>query len=98
MSRYPRTNTFAASFGPGPITPAVKWIIWVNVAAFVATVFYPDLRYVLGVKPRDVIERQWLWQPVMLRALESCIRTAWTSLASSRIHARKRKRFNALML
>lgn len=64
MSRYPRTNTLAASFGPGPITPAVKWIIWANVAAFVATVLYPDLKYLLGVKPYDVIERHWLWQPV----------------------------------
>ena len=64
MTRYARPNTLTYSFGPGPITPAVKWIIWANVAAFVATVIHHDLIYVLGVVPSDVIERHRLWQPI----------------------------------
>ena len=64
MTRYARPNSLSYSFGPGPITPAVKWIIWANVAAFVATVIRPGLLPILGVVPADVIERRWLWQPV----------------------------------
>ncbi len=64
MTRYARPNTSSYSFGPGPITPAVKWIIWANVAAFVATVMSHDLIYVFGVIPSDVIERHWIWQPI----------------------------------
>jgi len=64
MTRYSRPNTLTYSFGPGPVTPAVKWIIWANVAAFVATVIHRDLIYVLGVVPSDVIEHYRLWQPI----------------------------------
>jgi membrane associated rhomboid family serine protease len=64
MTRYARPNTLSYSFGPGPITPAVKWIIWANVAAFVATVIYHDLIYLFGVNPSDVIERYRIWQPI----------------------------------
>jgi len=45
------------------MTPAVKWIIWANVGAFVVTVMYRDLIYFLGLTPADVLQRLWLWQP-----------------------------------
>jgi membrane associated rhomboid family serine protease len=64
MTRYPRPSTLSYSFGPGPMTPAVKWIIWANVGAFVATVLYRDLIYLFGLTPSDVIQRLRLWQPV----------------------------------
>src|SRR3954467_8991551 len=64
MTRYARPTSLSYSFGPGPITPAVKWIIWANVVAFVATVIRHDLLYILGVIPADVIERRWVWQLV----------------------------------
>jgi membrane associated rhomboid family serine protease len=64
MTRYARPNTLTYSFGPGPLTPAVKWIIWTNVAAFVATVIRHDFIDVLGVVPSDVIEHYRLWQPI----------------------------------
>ena len=64
MSRYARPRSLSYSFGPGPITPAVKWIIWINVGAFVATVIRHDLLYVLGVIPQAVVERFWVWQPI----------------------------------
>ena len=64
MTRYPRPHTLSYSFGPGPMTPAIKWIIWANIGAFVATVFYRDLIYLFGLTPSDVIQRLRLWQPV----------------------------------
>ena len=63
MSRYaPRPTAVHYSFGPGPITPAVKWLIIANVVMFAVTLVYsPIVRY-LGLSPEFVVERQWLWQ------------------------------------
>src|SRR5688500_14376378 len=64
MSRYARHPAgISYSFGPGPITPAVKWIIAANIGAFLLTLIYPPLLQVFGLSPEDVIERGWLWQP-----------------------------------
>ena len=46
------------------MTPAVKWIIWANVAVFVARIIYPRLAEFLGLIPEAVIEHRWIWQPV----------------------------------
>ena len=64
MSRYsPRPAAVQYSFGPGPITPAVKWLIIANVVMFVATWFLEDpIFYYLGLSPKAVVERQWVWQ------------------------------------
>jgi membrane associated rhomboid family serine protease len=65
MRRY-GPQTLAYSFGPGPITPAVKWIIWANVVMFVITlvlgerVVFPPL----GLAPSSVVEHGWVWQIV----------------------------------
>jgi membrane associated rhomboid family serine protease len=64
MSRYARPTALSYSFGPGPMTPAVKWIIWANVAVFVACFISPTLRPYLGLIPEAVIERRWIWQPL----------------------------------
>ena len=62
MARYGRPSSVAYSFGPGPITPAVKAIIIANIAFFlVSFVYSPVIRY-LGLVPEDVIGRGWLWQ------------------------------------
>jgi membrane associated rhomboid family serine protease len=63
MRRY-APNTLAYSFGPGPITPAVKWIIWTNVAMYVATLAFPVIFSPLALAPSKVIESGWIWQPV----------------------------------
>jgi len=63
-SRYPSSSTFAYSFGPGPLTPAIKWLIGVNVAAFLLTVIMPALMLRLGLRPSDVFERGYVWQPI----------------------------------
>ena len=63
MSRYARPTSLSY-LGPGPMTPAVKWIIWANVAVFVARIIYPRLAEFLGLIPEAVIEHRWIWQPV----------------------------------
>jgi membrane associated rhomboid family serine protease len=73
MPRPGRSTVFTQSFGPGPITPAVKWIIWSNVAAFVATVFFPVIVRYLGLSPEMVIERRFVWQPVTYMFLHAGI-------------------------
>lgn len=62
MARYGRPTSVAYSFGPGPITPAVKAIILANIAFFVVSLVYSPIIDYLGLVPEDVIGRGWLWQ------------------------------------
>ena len=62
MARY-RPHTLAYSFGPGPISPAVKWIILANIGMFLIQLVFPITDY-LGLSPQLVFERGWAWQPV----------------------------------
>lgn len=64
MPRYAPPSSVTYSFGPGPMSPAVKWLIIANTAVFVVTWFLPLIIPYLGLTPRLVIERLWLWQPV----------------------------------
>jgi membrane associated rhomboid family serine protease len=64
MRRYPTTSTSAYSFGPGPLTPAIKMLVAVNVAAFLIAIIVPALTPALGLRPADVVERLHFWQPV----------------------------------
>jgi membrane associated rhomboid family serine protease len=64
MPRNPRVSALTYSFGPGPVTPAVKALLWTNVGVYVATLIFHSLQDWLGLVPKDVIERHWLWQPV----------------------------------
>ena len=51
------------SFGPGPLTPAVKAIIYANIGVFVLAFFAPALTIYLGLTPAAVFESLWVWQP-----------------------------------
>jgi membrane associated rhomboid family serine protease len=62
MSRYAPPSSIGYSFGPGPITFAVKWILIANVAMFVVTSFFPVIIRYLGLVPAAVLERGWIWQ------------------------------------
>ena len=63
MPRYAPASSISYSFGPGPITPAVKWIIIVNVAVFVITTFVGRVAFgYFGLIPVQVIEHGWAWQ------------------------------------
>ena len=64
MPRHPSLSTVAYSFGPGPMTPAVRMLLYVNIGMYVATLIYPPIAVALGLIPKKVIEQYWLWQPV----------------------------------
>jgi membrane associated rhomboid family serine protease len=51
-------------FGPGPVTPVVKLLIWSNVAMFVLSWLVPDIVPYLGLQPAAVFSRLFIWQPI----------------------------------
>ena len=63
-SRLPSTSNFSYSFGPGPITPAIKALVIANVAAFLVSLAVPAVTLTLGMRPADVVGRLQLWQLV----------------------------------
>lgn len=61
----PFPSTAGVSFGPGPITPAVKLILILNVGMFVLTMAAPAMMVgLLGLTPAAVIEQARVWQLV----------------------------------
>lgn len=52
------------SFGPGPVSPAVKILIWTNIAVFLLQWLFPRVTLFLGLRPADVIEHLYVWQPL----------------------------------
>jgi membrane associated rhomboid family serine protease len=62
--RNPRLSTVAYSFGPGPVTPAVRMLLWANLGMYVLSLIVPRIVEVLGLIPQQVIEARWIWQPV----------------------------------
>jgi membrane associated rhomboid family serine protease len=51
-----------AAFGPGPLTPAVKWLLIANVVVFLLSLAAPTFVRPLALRPEDVFERGWVWQ------------------------------------
>jgi membrane associated rhomboid family serine protease len=65
MSRYPyRASTVAYSFGPGPVSPAIKWILIANGVMFLVRLIYEPIILYLGLIPEFVVQSLWIWQPV----------------------------------
>ena len=64
MSRYaPRPAVIHYSFGPGPITPAVKWLIIANVVDVPGHAGRPAaIVDYLGLSPRAGRRAVWIWQ------------------------------------
>ncbi len=52
------------SFGPGPLTPAVRALVILNVAGYLLALVAPAVSIRLGLVPALVFERWWFWQPV----------------------------------
>jgi membrane associated rhomboid family serine protease len=50
------------SFGPGPLSLAMKLIIGANVAVFLAQLVFPQVTGIFGLIPIYVVRRLWLWQ------------------------------------
>jgi len=61
MRRSPSSYGSSFSFGPGPLSTALKAIIGANVVVFLAQAFVP-LEYTLGLVPMLVVRKLWLWQ------------------------------------
>ena len=63
MARPPYRD-LSYAFGPGPPSPAIKLLIFVNIGAFLLTMIVPDIVLRLGVVPRAVFEQLAIWQLV----------------------------------
>jgi membrane associated rhomboid family serine protease len=72
-SRYPSVSNLASSFGPGPLTPAIKVLIGANVAAYVVSLIAPAIVLRLGLRPADVFGALRLWQPLTYMFLHAGI-------------------------
>jgi membrane associated rhomboid family serine protease len=64
MPYYSDRRSVVYQFGPGPLTPAVKLLLYANVSMFVLTWLAPGLVVLLGLQPYAVVEGLRLWQPV----------------------------------
>ena len=64
MPRSPRVSSIAYSFGPGPLTPAIRLLLWANGIVWVASLIFQRLVVWLGLVPELVLHKYWLWQPV----------------------------------
>jgi membrane associated rhomboid family serine protease len=70
MPRYPSryaSQSSSFSFGPGPISTALKLIIAANVVLFATLYILPgqaaeSLTKTLGLVPRFVVQKGWVWQ------------------------------------
>jgi membrane associated rhomboid family serine protease len=65
MRRYPSPHVTSYSFGPGPLSTAMKALIAANVALFILTQL-PSGRVLtvwLGLLPADVVAQLRIWQP-----------------------------------
>ena len=62
MPRYPYSRS-SFSFGPGPLSTAMKALIGVNVGMFLLLLFLPgEAIDLLGLVPALVIRKLWIWQ------------------------------------
>ena len=63
MARPPYRH-LSYAFGPGPPSPAIKLLIFVNIGAFLLSLIVPDVVLRLGVVPSAVFEQFAIWQLV----------------------------------
>ena len=64
MSRYPRYTGVSYSFGPGPLSPAIKILIITNVVAFLVSLVVPAIILKLAIVPAAVFGQLAVWQLV----------------------------------
>ncbi len=57
-------SNFASTFGPGPLTPAIKILIAINVGAFLLQLIVRELSIELGLQPAAVLTQLHVWTPV----------------------------------
>src|SRR3989442_9411198 len=62
MPRYSSRYASSFSFGPGPVSTAIKALIGSNVVMFLAQMFAPSLTEMLGLVPHEVFGQLRIWQ------------------------------------
>ena len=62
MRRNAPSYTSSFSFGPGPMSTALKALIGANVLMFVAQLLFPIVTDLLGLHPAWVLRYLWVWQ------------------------------------
>ena len=70
---YSGGSNFASSFGPGPVTPAVKFLIFANIGVFLIQQVVRELPTLFGLRPIDVMVGLEIWQPVTYMFLHGSI-------------------------
>ncbi len=74
MSRYPaRYSPTTISFGPGPLSQALKALIGANVVVFLLQAIVPGFTAALGLQPASVIGALSVWQVVTYMFLHAGI-------------------------
>jgi membrane associated rhomboid family serine protease len=73
MRRHPSPYVSSFSFGPGPISTALKIIIATNLALFLAQTFVPAVTWTLGLMPAAVLRDLHIWQLVSYMFLHAGI-------------------------
>src|SRR5689334_12944034 len=71
-SPYSSSN-FSYSFGPGPVTPAVKILIGIHLVAFVPQLVAPQVAELFGLRPADVLGAVYVWQALTYHVLQGRI-------------------------
>jgi membrane associated rhomboid family serine protease len=64
MRRYSSPYASSFSFGPGPLSTALKALIGANVAVFLVMWALPQLGPVVALIPYRVVHELFVWQPV----------------------------------
>jgi membrane associated rhomboid family serine protease len=74
MRRYPSTRELSYTFGPGPLSPAIKVLIITNVVMFLVSKFvFPWITEYLGLMPAAIFQQFRIWQPVTYMFLHGTI-------------------------
>jgi membrane associated rhomboid family serine protease len=72
-SRSYSGSNFAYSFGPGPVTPAVKALLFINIGVFLAQQVVGELLVWFALQPAEVMTGLRLWQPLTYMFLHGSI-------------------------
>jgi membrane associated rhomboid family serine protease len=72
MRRYPSPSVSSYSFGPGPISRALKALISANILIFLVQLLGPFITETLGLIPAEVV-RLHVWQPVTYMFLHGSV-------------------------
>jgi membrane associated rhomboid family serine protease len=72
-SRSYSGSNYAVSFGPGPVTPAVKVLLILNIGVFVVQQVVGRMVIWFGLQPEAVLTGLQIWQPVTYMFLHGSI-------------------------